>query len=271
LNFLLFLFVAQSAFVPWGIKGNTTLVELAEAFAPTGDFENADWKRSIDGDSEILRYECQIKKGCRSHPRAAQFYFSKKKLVSADLTFSGDQGSGSADVAMVINQALTQAGDVVATAKYVGRYTRYFSVGPWSAVWIQDGPQARVKLYLDQRNPVGRAEAVAAGAQLDLSAFPGASSYSKAHRLLMDDRWASAMRSFEQVLKTPGISSMFARQTRFVLAMTIAADLKSTSKTAKAQDKAWRADALRKLRRAQKLAPSLKAHFAAMIDEFSLR
>ena len=271
LNFLLTVFLAQSAFVPWGIKLDTTLSELAESFAPVGHFENAEWTRQIDGETEILKYNCQRKKDCRSHPLNADFYFHQHKLVSVSLTFAREQGSGIESFSNSINHELKPAGPVVATARYVGRYTRYFSVGPWSLAWIQDGPQARVKLYVDRLNPIGRAEAVAAGGQLDLSAFPGASDYSQAHRSLMSDGWESAIKAFETALKVPGVSAIFARQTRFVLAMAIAADLKAASRTAKYNDETWHVEAVKKLKRAATLAPSLKSHFEKMVGELKLK
>jgi hypothetical protein len=271
LNFLLTIFLAQSTFVPWGINVDTTLSELAESFAPIGHFENAEWTRQVDGETEILKYNCGGKKGCSSHPLNADFYFQRHKLVSASLTFVREQGSGIESFSTSINHALKQAGPVVATARYVGRYTRYFSAGPWSIAWIQDGPQARVKLYVDRLNPMGRAEAVAAGGHLDLSAFPGARDYSQAHRSLMNDDWGSAIKAFEAVLKVPMISTIFARQTRFVLAMAIAADLKAASRTAKYNDETWHVEAVKKLKRAATLAPSLKSHFEKMVGELKLK
>ena len=138
----------------------------------------------------------------------------------------------------------------------VGRYTRYFSAGGQTVVWAQDGTDAEIKLYVDALNPLGRAEAVALGANLPLKGFPGAAHYRVAHRALLDGQWSAAIAGLEKVLATKQGSPMLVAQARYILAMAIAADVKEGMKTPRSAS--WKTQSRLRIKRAITLAPSLK-------------
>ncbi len=160
-----------------------------------------------------------------------------------------------------------QWGAADARTAVVGRRARYFTEPAFTVVWIQDGPDVQLKLYLDHLDPVGRAEAVAAGASSDLSALPGAKAYAAGHTAIAKGDWDEAIKQLDPVAlgRPRGTSPLLVVEAKLVLAMTLAARAKG--RNAAGDAKAAKAD----LARAGRLAPQFAAHFSTMALELGIK
>ena len=135
----------------------------------------------------------------------------------------------------------------------------------------QDGDGGQAKIYVDRNNPIGIAEVAAFGGSGALQGFPGAKDYSSGFAALLEKQWQKAVDAFGRVLelKANRLTQQFRRQTEFILAMSIAAALKSEFEAGLNTTQAWKNKAHRALDRARGLAPSLKSHLDDLREQFN--
>ena len=262
------LFLLVLALPVWGIGPSTALKELPYRLTVAGKLDGEKWSRQVSGTSEILTFECSPKSGCYSHPSSADFYFRDGHLVSGTLRFSREMGPETQHLAQDIQKKIAPFGKPLAVGQSVGRYTRYYSTGGMTIAWVQDGDQAQVKLYVDKANPMGRAEAVALGAKLDLSDYPGAAEYQIGYRALLKEDWAAAIASFQTVLRSKNSTPAFREQVQFVVAMAIAASLKAEFKKTENRTPEWLKTAAIRIADAKANAPRLKTQLDALFESF---
>ena len=257
---------------PWGVIMGQTSQAVVERFQPTGKAQNQSWSRSGTADLEILNFRCPASNGCFSAPSAAQFYFLGGKLSAVTFNFRQEQSPQGVNINVLVNTALSVAGftDTIASHAAVGRQTRYLHRQGQTLVWVQDGPDIDLKVYLDERAPVGRAEAVAAGAQLDLTQYSGAKAYARAHRAILERRLGDAEVALEAALADIGTSALLKQEARYVLAMLIAADVKGILGQETAVWAKRRTHLAERLKRAAELAPSLAPHLSKLKESLKL-
>jgi hypothetical protein len=192
-------------------------------------------------------------------------------LAEATLRIESEKAPPGADALAELRAQLAATGlkSADATTRVVGRHTRYFLRPGHTIVWIQDGPDAELKIFDDLRSPLGRAEAVGSGASSNLKTLPGAASYAAAHREVGRLNWTGAIEHLDESLKSPGISPLLASPARLVLAMALAARAKKS-----AQGNVGRTGglsrAVKDLNRAEVLAPSLGEHLRSLRRQLGL-
>jgi len=253
----------------WGLEGGESRADILAKFSPAGNKEAGRWTVEQNGAVDVLRYECAAKNRCFSHPSRGEFFLVGDRLASFSFYFNREAGPDGVSVRTATASGMRAAGltKPAAAKAVVGRRTQYFLWGKKTVLWVQDGPDAEIKLYIDAHNPVGRAEAVAAGASSSLKTFPGATQYSRAHGHIISGRYERARRELEEVLAQPKASVLLSRQARYVLAMVLAARAKTWIEDAKTRGLRWQEKARKYLRRAGELAPSLNRHFKGLGDQ----
>ncbi len=242
----------------WGITLGATPDAVRAAFAPQGDVRKGDvrkatWSEHRRGHVRQLTFSCEARDTCFALPAAADFYFVDDKLASVDLRADTERAPPEVSVASALFevQAAAHLAKADATMSAVGRQTRYFVRDGTTIVWVQDGPDAQIKLYLDALDPVGRAESVAAGAAPHgLEKLAGGEDYAAAHGAIGARDFDRAVKALDDAMAARGASPLLVEQARLVLALTLAARAKATGATAGTA----RAD----LARARTLAPELK-------------
>lgn len=260
--------LAAPPVVPTGVFG----VELGAApkaaqaaFAPHGQVQKATWQAEQAGPDRLhLRFDCDPARQCYAVPSGAELYFLGGHLAAATLRVDAAAAPPDLPVmaALLKMEGASGLGAPAVTTRAVGREVRYYLKDAFTVVWVQDGRDAEIKLYLDARAPLGRAEAVAAGAPAaGLERLPGATAYADAHRAIGARDWSTAIDRLEAARAAPQVSPLLAEQATLVLAMTLAARVKDQARP----DAAWKEDARRDLARARALAPSLAEH----LDELS--
>ncbi len=251
---------------PWGILLEGPPQELADGFRPSGQYERADWTLRTLKTGPLLSYDCLARKGCYAHPSRARFFFTGDRLASAELTFEKERGPDGESIPSVIVRHLGDVGPPVMDTLQAGRRIQYFNRDGVTYVWSQDGPDAQLTLYVDAYDAIGRAEAVSLGAHLNLDAFPGASDYAQGQRAALKEQWTEAIRLFRAALAHKESTPHFKGQTRLVLAMTLAAQVKSEVSSNKISPEMLRS-AHQRLDEAIELAPVMKTQLNQLKNE----
>ncbi len=244
----------------WGVQLGDTAGQVRARFKPDGDPGKGKWEK--DG-RRSLHYTCDARDRCFTVPRAADFYFHEGRLVAATLRADSDSAPPDESAMRLLLRAEGEAklGSAAAISAAAGRRTRYFTASGATVAWTQDGPETEIKLHLDEHSPVGRAEAVAAGApDTGLDALPGARDYTNAHLAIGQRDWEGAVRHLERALNARKAAPLLVTQVKLVLALSLAARAKSVDK----------ARALSDLARARKLAPELTGDLDALASELGL-
>ena len=256
----------------FGVDANATRAEVLQGFSPIGDVVSARWTSQTLADTEILRFECPARKQCFSHPWRAEFVLLKGRLASASFLINRENGPSADSVNAVVLATLRDLGFQGADAlkNQVGRRTRYFLKPDMTVVWVQDGPDAELKMYADRLNPIGRAEAVAAGASAVLDAYPGASEYAIAQGLIAARKHESAAVSLDRILEMKRASPLLKRETKLVLAMVLAAIVTTWLKDERTHEKRLLRARVH-LQRAKSLAPDLTPHLNKLEAQLKVR
>jgi hypothetical protein len=250
----------------WGVRLGDSPETLRDRFEPQGTAHLATWTDDASKRIRVLQYSCDARARCFSLPSGAVFYFLDGKLAQAALTVA----SGSAPpgvkpaTAMFKAEANAGLGAAAATLSAVGRRVRYFFKDGATIVWAHDAPDAEVKLYLDRLSPIGRAEAVAAGAPPQgLEKLPGGKGYAAAQLAIVNGDYDQAVTALDEVVGMKKASPLIREQAQLVLSMSLAARVKRDAKV-KGADPAWKKAARRDLARARRLAPPLAEDIDAL-------
>jgi len=167
----------------WGLQLGASPAAVRAAYSPTGAPKTMKW--SEDGADGVRRLyaRCEAASLCFAVPAEGDFVFVDGGLVAVTLRADAERAPAEHPVRETLLAKSTESGLTVAdaTARSVGRFTRYFLRPQHTVAWVQDGPDVEIKVYLDAAAPLGRAEAAAAGAKAPLDAFPGAALYARAH------------------------------------------------------------------------------------------
>ena len=135
---------------PWGIPTVGTPQHFAESFRPTGEYAQAYWSLRKTKVGSILEYNCQVRKGCVSHPSQARFYFSGTgQLASAELSFKKERGPDETSISSEILRHLGPIGRPVVDTLQLDRRIQYLLRRPHIRL-VPDGPDADLTLYVDQ-------------------------------------------------------------------------------------------------------------------------
>ena len=250
----------------WGLQLGASPAAVRAQFAPTGAPKTLQWTQEAEGDVVQLSARCRAQTLCFAVPAEADFVFLRGALVAASLRADAQRAPAEHPATPTLLALAGTSGLTVAdaTARSVGRHTRYFLRSGYTVAWVQDGPDAEIKLYLDAHAPVGRAEAAAAGAKTDLTGLPGASGYAQAHTAIAAKAFGRAVEALDGVLEAPRVSPVLRRQARLVLAMALAARAQRWAHEADAAPSDWRDLAEKDLARAAALAPSLASELAGL-------
>ncbi len=254
--------------MPWGIPLGKGVQDTVNNFQFVGTADKIMWERSGPADRVHLRFICTAVNACFSIPARGDFVFLDGKLAEASLSIQREQSPAKINAAthmigLKAKYGMTKASAVVSV---VGRRSEYHLFDGYTVVWVQDGADAQVKLYLDKLSPIGRAEAVAAGAASKLEHLPGAKRFAKAHKAIVDGQWGAATQAFELLLTDERQASpLLLEQGRFLLAMAIAAELKASARQGRLGDK----KIISELDRARKLAPGLKTNLDELQEELT--
>lgn len=238
-----------------------------ERFAPVGQTAGGAWSRTSTGDA--IMWRCEAAKRCFAVPSSAVFYVVDGVVASVALTVEAGAAPPEQTAGAVLTAAEVSAklGPPAATAAVVDRRVRYFLGAKHTIVWAQDGADAEIKVSLDALDPVGRAEAVAAGADAKLDALPGAADYAAAHAAIGKRDWPAAEGALERVVGNAKAAVALQAQARLVLAMAIAARVKAGGAPA---DNAGKAAAKAALARAAGLAPDLAKDLGELAQALGL-
>ena len=255
----------------WGLQHDLSYEKIPQHLTTEGSSTGAAWTKFSNGEQLTLRYECEPKIGCSTHPSSAVFEFEKGQLISATLDFSRERGPRTRDIRDVFQEASRKLGRVVASGRSVGRVLHYYTFKGMTVALAQDGDGGQAKIYVDRYNPIGLAEIAAFGGPSTLGGFPGAQEYRSGFAALLDKQWQKAVNAFGQVLevKPNRLTQQFRKQTEFILAMSIAAALKSEFEAGLSTTQSWKEKADRALQRARSLAPSLKPQLDQLSEQFN--
>lgn len=254
----------------WGLRFGDDLARVKVAFSPDrGESQSpgvATWAHSEAGRIERLAYTCTREMKCRAVPSKASFDFLDGRLAAFTLTVEPASAPRSMSAIRRLDELerALNLGRPIAQSQVVGRLIRYFGFPQHTLVWIKDGPETQIKAALDAQAPIPRAEAVAAGAdEAPLMSIPGALAYAQAQGAIASGTFSRAAEALDQSLAAPKVSPLLAQQARLVLAMTLAARVKTTEGRPKAR-------AVADLSRAMTLAPGLAPHLQALAAELKL-
>lgn len=253
----------------WGVRLGDSEAAVKAAFKPEGSVARGRWGVTKADGVRQLTWRCRAEDRCFALPKDADFYFVDRRLAAATLQVDTDAAPPGTRTLQSLLRAEGDANLGVADARtvLVGRHTRYYLEGGYTVVWTLEGPDAQIKLHLDALSPVGRAEAVAAGAKDPaLSKLPGAAAYASAHLAIRDRDWDGAARALEAVLGTRGAASLLRGQTKLVLAMVLATRVKAGG----GGDAEWVKKARIDVARAKALAPDLTTELDRMARELGL-
>ncbi|MFN3202776.1 MAG: hypothetical protein ACE366_30570 [Bradymonadia bacterium] len=253
----------------WGLRLGDPAERVQVAFAPDrGEGIAADptWTRHESGRITRLEYSCERAKRCRSLPSRASLSFVDDRLAAATLIIDPSSAPRSVNVdrRLAEMERKLELGPPVARAQAVGRLVRYFGIARRTVVWIKDGPDTQIRVALDALNPVPRAEAVAAGApEESLGPIPGALAYARAQEAVASGAFTAAIDALDQAMASPGVSPLLVEQGRLILAMSLAARVKTSNGVPRSR-------AHQDLSRARTLAPSLAIHLDEMAKSLKL-
>lgn len=260
--------IALLAPVETGVFGVTLggpVEPAAQAFAPVGQTAAGAWSRTPDAATIIWKCEAQAR--CFGVPSRALFHLTDKKVGAVSLSVASRAAAPGQPADKVLLEVLGVAklGAPIAASAAAGRQVRYYRKDGVTTAWAQDGADAEIKLALDALDPVPLAEAVAAGAKVDLKPYPGAADYAVAHAAIGKRDWAAAEAALEKVVAQKKAAAPLRDQARLVLAMALAARVKAAGPPATDKEAA-RAT----LDRAVKLAPELKPDIDALKQTLGL-
>lgn len=227
---LLLLFIAAPAAEPplrlFEVELGMGMEAVKASFKPIAQGLTVTWAPvESEGPFKTLNFECDAKQRCFALPSQAEFIFYKDRLITAHFNAESERAPEgiSAMHGMLKVGAAAGLGKATARQNQAGRRVRYYTRGAETLVWAQDGPDVHLKLYLNADAPLGLAEAVAAGAELDLSAYPGAADYAVAHRSLPLRDFDKAAARLERVLAHKKAAPSLKHNARLVLGMVLAA------------------------------------------------
>ena len=253
----------------WGVQLGAKEKAVKAAFQPEGSLKRGTWGKTKTDGARQVTWRCAAKDRCFALPRDADFYFVKGRLAAVTLQVTDAAAPPGTRAIQSLLRAEGEAGLGSADARtvIVGRHTRYYLRDGWTVVWTLDGPDAQIKLHLDALSPVGRAEAVAAGAKDPaLAKLPGAVAYAEGHTAIRGRDWDRAAERFEAALAERKSAKLLRAQTRLVLAMVLATRVKA----GQGGDAKWQKAAKVDLARAKSLAPSLAPELDTMAEALGL-
>ncbi|MEZ4473764.1 MAG: hypothetical protein R3F60_23830 [bacterium] len=234
----------------FGVQLGQDAATVRAGFAPV-----AEGAGTWTDEAGVLTYRCEAQARCFALPAEATFRFRDGRLVQAELLFAASAAPPGRTPAEAL-QAATKDQQPAATARAVGRDTRYFVDATSTLAVTLDAPDARLVLALDAEAPIPRAEAVSAGAPAGgLDAIPGARAWQRGHAAVIDRRFDDAVKAFEAVLGEASAPAPLAEQAPLLLAMSLAARASATGPSAAA---------LADLARARTLAPGLAEDLDAL-------
>lgn len=254
----------------FGVQLGARLNVVKAAFAPRGQISGAEWLRSEGPGGVRLIWRCRAADRCFASPAGAEFYFIHDRLAAVDLRFDSERAAPelSTQRALFDMEVKASWGSADAKTAAVGRRVRYFTEPDFTVAWIQDGPDVQLKLYLDVLDPVGRAEAVVAGASAaGLKGLAGGQAYADAHRAIGARDWALAVKTLRPLARkrgTRGLSALLRSEARLVLAMTLGARAKARAGAGDGPG------AVADLTEAARLAPQFAAEFTALRTQLGL-
>ena len=109
----------------WGLQHDLSYEKIPHHLTIEGTSTGAAWTKFSNGEQLTLRYECEPKIGCSTHPSSAVFEFEKGQLISATLEFSRERGPRTREIRDVFQEASKKLGRVVASGRSVGRVLHY--------------------------------------------------------------------------------------------------------------------------------------------------
>ena len=242
----------------WGLRLGATPAQVKAEFAPLGMTRAVRWTEAREGKVTVLRFRCPAEDRCFSAPGAADFSFIGGRLAQASLVIDPESAPPNTSAAQLVfeMEARAHLGVAAAVTALVGRRTRYYLQPAHTVVIAQDGRDTDVKLYLDALDPVGRAEAVAAGAPPQgLEKLVGGKAYAAGQVALGEKDWDLAVTAFNDAMTAKSASPLLVAQARLVLAMVLAA---------RAQTRGPGAASKVDLARARGLAPELSKDLDAL-------
>ncbi|MEE2786279.1 MAG: hypothetical protein VX589_03005 [Myxococcota bacterium] len=256
----------------FGVNTSDSRAAILQNFRPIGGASAGRWTSQTSANIEILRFECPAAQQCFSHPWKAEFVLFQGRLASASFLLNRENGPMDLPASGVVLASLRALGFKGADAqkKQVGRRTRYFLKPKATVVWVQDGPDAELKLYVDAHNPLGRAEAVAAGASAPLDGYPGAAEYASAQRELANRQYGKAAAALERLLALQTVSPLLHREAKLVLAMVLASTVTEWLKK-NGTDPIRLKRARTALKRAKTLAPDLVVYLNQLSTQLKAR
>ncbi len=243
----------------FGVEPGMKIKAVKAAYAPIGEQQGKWLGPEGQGRLRHLSYQCQAEQRCFLSPSEAEFSFLDGKLATASLRFNADAGPPGYSLMRILLKLEGEAklGRPVAVSSAAGRRSRYFFLKGQTQVWVQDGRDTEIKLYLDKLNPLGRAEAVAAGAPpQSLKGLWGGKAYAAAHKAISKREFSVAIKALEKVRSKRRASPLLKEQAKAILALALAArGLKQRQGR----------EALKDLERALELDPDLAAHLESQI------
>ncbi len=241
------------------------------AYSPTGAPKTIKWTEEDADGVRRLYARCEATALCFAVPAEGDFVFVEGKLVAVTLRADAERAPAEHPIreTLLAKSADSDLTVADATARTVGRFTRYFLRPRHTVAWVQDGPDVEIKVYLDAAAPLGRAEAVAAGAKAGLDAFPGAALYARAHGAVAQRDFDAAVTALEALLDVKKASGLLRDQGALVLAMVLAARAQRWGREPASAPRDWRARAAQDLSRAASLAPALSGELRALEKRLS--
>ena len=82
----------------WGLQPDLPYDKIPNHLILEGSSAGASWTKFSSGEQLTLRYECDPKLGCSTHPSSAVFEFEKGQLISATLDFSRELGPSTSEI-----------------------------------------------------------------------------------------------------------------------------------------------------------------------------
>lgn len=250
----------------WGLQLGASPDTVRATYAPTGTPQRLEWSQAQADGVHRLYVRCKATDLCFAVPAEGDFVFIEGRLVAATLRADAERAPSAHPARETLLGISASSGLTVAdaSARSVGRFTRYFLRPHHTVAWVQDGPDVEIKLYLDSVVPLGRAEAVAAGARASLDAFPGAALYARAHGAIAQRDFDGAISALEGLSEMKKGSRLLREQATLVLAMALAARAQKWGREPKSAPENWARRAATDLARAAAIAPSLASEFEAL-------
>ena len=154
----------------WGLQHDLSYEKIPQHLTTEGTSTGAAWTKFSNGEQLTLRYECEPKIGCSTHPSSAVFEFEKGQLISATLDFSRERGPRTRDIRDVFQEA-SKAWSRCCQWSQCRSGHHYYTFKGMTVALAQDGDGGQAKIYVDRYNPIGLAEIAAFGGPSTLGGF----------------------------------------------------------------------------------------------------